>query len=145
MRVILILLFIQMSAMAQSVSISTQSFDLWGSTENMAHLSVEYKQIEFHYFHYMQEPNPMASNHHLSTKGISYKPISIKNILNVGILLTERPFPTMKSAKTNFILDFGMDIGRFRIYYLHISNGFGLLGNTYNDGYDSITMRMRIF
>lgn len=145
MRTLLILLFIPMSAMAQSVSVSSPSFALWGSSEGLAQLSVEYKNIELHYFHYMQEPHPLASNHHLSTMGISYKPISIKNILNLGVLLTHKPFPTMKSVRTNFIVDVGINIDRFRIYYMHISNGFGLQGNSYNDGYDSITMRVRLF
>ncbi len=145
MRMILIILFLPMGAVAQSVSVSTPSFALWGSSEGLAHISVEYKKFELHYFHYMNEPHPLASNHHLSTLGISYKPISIKNVLNLGVLLTHKPFPTMKSVQTNFVIDFGIDIDRFRIYYMHISNGFGLRGNSYNDGYDSITVRVRIF
>lgn len=134
-----------MGAMAQSVSISSPSFAMWGSSKEMAHLSVEYKKFELHYFHYLQEPHPQANNHHLSTMGISYKPISIKNVLNLGVLLSHKPFPTMKSVRTNFIVDVGINIDRFRIYYMHISNGFGLQGNSYNDGYDSITVKMRIF
>lgn len=139
----LILLLLPITAMAQSVSVSSPSFSLWGSSEQMAHISVEYKKFEVHYFHYMQDQNPRANNHHLSTMGISYKPISIKGILNFGFMVSHKPFPTAKSVRTNFIVDLGLNIDRFRIYYMHISNGFGIQGG-YNDGYDSITLKIRL-
>lgn len=153
MRIALFILLIPITTLAQSVSVSTPSFPMWGSAEGFAHLSVEYNQIGFHYFHNTKEPNPLASNHLQSSFGVSYKPFSYKGILKMGMLLSNRPFPTQKSVRTNFIIDLGIDLSmdlgnenyHVRIYYMHISNGFGLQGKSYNDGYDSLTFRINLF
>lgn len=127
------------SILCLCLTLSLPSFQGWGSTQGMYHASVGNK-VQVHYFHNTKPP--IADNNLQSSFGVSYRPIQTK-IFEGGILLTNRGFPTQKSIQVNFIVDVGYTFDRFRLSYAHISNGFGIL-NPYNDGYDTINLRINL-
>ncbi|MEX2600876.1 MAG: hypothetical protein WD355_04465 [Balneolaceae bacterium] len=151
MRTILFLLLFPVTIYSQSLSVSPTSFKGWGQTPGMSELSVSYKNVSIHYFYvyrtyygyYRHRGELVYAGHSQSTFAISYLPVSIYDIVRAGVMLSEKNFPLENGAKLNFWLEGGVDIGRFRISYVHISNGFGIL-HELNPGMDTIRFTVNL-
>lgn len=120
------------------LTFSSLSIQGWGQAKGFYHVSVG-GVVQVHWF---QNTQPrLAENNLQSSFGVSYRVRS--KILEAGVLLTNRGFPTEKSTQLNFIADAGYSFERFRISYSHISNGFGIW-NKFNDGVDTINIRIKL-
>lgn len=151
MRTILILLVFPTVMYSQSISISPTSFKGWGQTPGISELSVSYKNVSIHYFYayrkyygyYEQGGELEYAGHSQSTFAISYIPVNIYDVVRAGVMLTEKGFPLENGTKLNFWLEGGVDVNRFRLSYVHISNGFGIL-HTINPGMDLIRLTVNL-
>jgi len=124
---LLIILFIPSIVNSQSITVSPNSFEFWGSETNITAVGIDYKQIGVTYY----------STNHIS---IHWLPINIKNIIKFGVVAFNKPFPTNNSLKINTKFDIGYSFNRFRISYVHISNGNRGLSN---NGYDNIILHLK--
>ncbi len=120
------------------LTFSSLSIQGWGQAEGMYHVSAG-ESFQVHWFQNTQPK--LADNNLQSSFGVSYR-VQTK-IVEAGVLLTNRGFPSEKGSQLNFIVDVGYSFERFRVSYSHISNGFGIL-NEFNDGFDSINIRIKL-
>lgn len=141
-NLLLLLLLWCSSIHAQSISINLPSFDFWGSSKMIGHVHIENYNVGVHYFHVIDKSRPYMNSYRQSSFGFSYSPIDL-NYIQLGIITNTKPFPTNNSVKTNFMLNVGITIKNVRIYYIHISNGFGIR-HPVNYGYDSIGLRITL-
>lgn len=119
------------------LTFSSLSIQGWGQAKGMYHVSAG-SAVQVHWF---QNTQPQSAENNLqSSFGVSYRLQS--KIVEAGVILTNRGFPTEKSSRLNFIADVGYSFERFRISYSHISNGFGIW-NEFNDGFDTINIRIK--
>jgi len=138
---ILLVLVFPVISFSQSVSVSLPSFSFWGQAEMIGHVSAEYKDIGVHYFANLSPTPDYINDRNTSAFGVSYLPINIKNTLKIGGIITNKPFPSEQSVKTNFYLDFGFNISNIRISYTHLSNGFSIR-HPVNKGFDTISLKV---
>lgn len=145
-RLIVILALLPVAASGQSVSVSPMSHVLWGQIESIGSVSVEYKGFGVHYFHnYRQDwcchrygdDKIQVDGHTQSSFAVSYLPVNIKNVFRSGLLYAFRDFPATEASNVNFWLELGYSFDRFRISYVHLSNGAAIL-NDVNPGVDQI-------
>lgn len=141
MKALLFILLFTTSLSAQSISVSLPSFEFWGESKMISEVSVEYNDIGAHYFHSFTSYKPYMMDNNQSAFGISYSPLEWK-FARLGVIATNKPFPTEKSIQANFLLDFGFNISNIRFSYRHISNGFGLV-HSVNNGYDAMTITVQ--
>lgn len=153
-KLLFIFLLLPITGVAQSISIAPYSFKAWGTTTGYVSASVEYENIGIHYFHPVQITYIYGKNYvdgkpvnlktkepSISTKpsfSVSYTPINISNILKVGVIVFDKPFPVQTEKRINLLFNIGYDIGSFRLSYRHISNAFTSSG--FNPGLDMIQL-----
>lgn len=141
MKALFFILLFTTSLSAQSISVSLPSFEFWGESKMISEVSVEYNDIGLHYFHSFTPKKPYMTDNNQSALGLSYSPLEWK-FAKLGIIATNKPFPTERSIQANFLLDFGFSISKVSLSYRHISNGFGLI-HPINNGYDAITITVQ--
>lgn len=145
-KILLIFTFIPLIGISQSLSISSPSFQIWGQSDELKFsISFTYKDVGIHYFnadesrHLWRDSPKQYWGQYQSTFAISYTPINIKDIVNIGGIYSFRKFPTDMSNKFNFWVEAGINVSSFKISYVHISNGFGVF-NKINPGVDRIVI-----
>lgn len=122
---------------AQSVSVSPTSLDLWGATEGVKTVGVEYKLIGVHLFLYNRTDQFSTTGHPVKKKAfaISILPINIAGIVRSGVMIFDRRYPEESGTRINFHLDVGYNIGQFRFSYTHTSNCYTGRSNSGIDGF----------
>ena len=122
------------------------SVPLWGKTVETAEISYQVDRYSVHYFHnYSPDSyiNEIGLQDYLnSTFAISARAIHKKH-LSLGLIATNKPFPTNLSTYLNLLLEIKIPLNRLELSYRHISNGFGLI-HPVNHGYDSISLRIKL-
>ena len=144
MKTLIILLLLSTPVSAQ-IGIG-HSVKFWGRTVETAEIYYQVDRFSLHYFHnYSTDSyiNEIGLQDHLnSTFAISARAIHKKH-LSLGLIATNKPFPTNLSTYLNFIAELKLPFNRFEISYRHISNGFGLI-HPVNHGYDSFSLRIKL-
>lgn len=149
-NIIVILLLLPISGVAQSIEISPSSMKLWGQIPSVAKVAAEYKDFEaiwlIPYRHY-EFVMPATGEHKGSSNdfniGLFYKPVSVSKgdfSASGGVGAFFQRFPTGKGSIVNFTLEVEYRINKsFSVQYQHLSNGFGIQ-NDFNPGLDNLSI-----
>src|SRR5690625_1743431 len=151
MKLYLMLLFTLLCTPAYgqfSVSVAPVSHQAWGRAENVHMTEISYDGLGLHYFlQYGEAPDPVQppllmtySKRYSHNAAISYR-YRVFDFLRVGIISFIDQFPEPDASRINLWIDAGVDIWRFRLSYVHISNAFMAPVNT---GYDAISLSFNL-
>jgi hypothetical protein len=127
---------------AQSISYAPTSLDIWGETKYTSVYSFEYAAFGMHYFNirktYVDELGAQTVDEAFA---VSFLPIDVENILKLGVIVYDKPFPTDNGQRINLWIEAGINFYMFRLSYVHISNAYtGRL----NHGIDFINLTLRL-
>ena len=144
MKAIILILLFPVCGVAQSVTMSPLSVNLWGKTPNMAHIGFEWKGIGLDYFHSWDTGNIIYEGEvtTINTTLVTSYSQRIK-FVRVGVMYAFNKFPLETGTNLNFIAGLYYDFGPISIEYNHYSNGFGLL-HKINPGVDFIGVRFKL-
>lgn len=131
-----------------SIGVSPVSMPAWGKAEGVHMAEISYSGLGFHYFIQSEKVNvadvplkPRLKNRYYHNPAISFR-YPVLKFFRVGAIAFTKQFPEANASRLNLWLDAGVDIGRLRLSYVHISNVFLAPINT---GYDAISVALRLW
>jgi len=122
---LLIVVFVPSIVNSQSITVSPNSFEFWGTETRITSFGVDYENLGL----------TLYSSNHVS---FHWLPVNINDVFSVGVIGFNKSFPTPKAVRINIKFDVGYTFkNRFRLSYVHISNANFA---EQNFGYDTLKL-----